>query len=94
MLPQRAISRNIVYPCPRRRKTQYPLWRIVAAAPVPPPTRERDWEALCEQLVVRSIDGGHRSLFEPQFRASLCAQFLQAVETAGRIARSGRETAG
>jgi thioesterase domain-containing protein len=48
----------------------------------------QDWEDLCEHLVVRSIEGDHRSLLlEAPFRASLCWQFLEAVEAASRIAR-------
>ena len=46
------------------------------------------WEDLCEHLVVRSIEGDHRSLLlEAPFRAGLCSQFLEAVEAASRIAR-------
>jgi oxalate---CoA ligase len=46
------------------------------------------WEDLCEHLVVRLIGGDHRSLLlEAPFRASLCWQFLEAVEAAFRIAR-------
>jgi oxalate---CoA ligase len=40
------------------------------------------WGALCKQLVVLPVGGGHRSLLDAQFRERLCARFLQAVEAA------------
>jgi acyl-CoA synthetase (AMP-forming)/AMP-acid ligase II/thioesterase domain-containing protein len=40
------------------------------------------WGALCSQLTVQPINGGHRSLFEPQYRDALCAQFVRTVEDA------------
>jgi thioesterase domain-containing protein len=48
------------------------------------PTSRPDlgWGALCSQLTVRPVPGGHRSLFEPQYRDALCGQFVQAVEDA------------
>jgi len=47
------------------------------------------WGALCKQLVVRPISGGHRTLLQPEFRETLCAQFLRAVKTAGASKRTG-----
>jgi oxalate---CoA ligase len=38
------------------------------------------WGALCGQLTIRPIHGGHRSLFEPQYRDALCTQFVRSVE--------------
>lgn len=38
------------------------------------------WRALCSQLAIRPIHGGHRSLFEPQYRDALCSQFVSSVE--------------
>jgi len=54
--------------------------------------RDHGWEGLCGQLVVRAVGGGHRSLFEPPFRADLCAQFLEAVDAASRVDRSQRSS--
>jgi len=47
------------------------------------------WGALCKQLVVRPINGGHRTLLQSEFRETLCAQFLRAVKTAGASKRTG-----
>jgi acyl-CoA synthetase (AMP-forming)/AMP-acid ligase II/thioesterase domain-containing protein len=44
--------------------------------------RDYGWGKLCRQLVVLPIPGRHRSLFEPEFRRTLCTRFLQAVEAA------------
>ena len=48
----------------------------------PPSRPDHGWGTLCSQLTVRPIPGGHRSLFEPQYRDALCAQFVRAVEDA------------
>jgi oxalate---CoA ligase len=46
------------------------------------------WGKLCTQLVVLPIRGGHLSLFEAEYRKSLCTRFLQSVEAA----RASRRT--
>jgi acyl-CoA synthetase (AMP-forming)/AMP-acid ligase II/thioesterase domain-containing protein len=47
---------------------------------IAPGTRpDLGWGALCSRLAVRPACGDHRSLFEPRYRAALCAQFVASV---------------
>jgi acyl-CoA synthetase (AMP-forming)/AMP-acid ligase II/thioesterase domain-containing protein len=46
------------------------------------------WGSLCRQLTVRSVPGGHRTLFEPQYRSALCEQFARIVADACKSAGS------
>jgi oxalate---CoA ligase len=40
------------------------------------------WGKICRQLAVLPIRGGHLSVFEPEFRETLCMRFLQAIKAA------------
>ncbi len=55
---------------------------------------DHGWGALCSQLTVLPIGGGHRTLLDPKFRKTLCDQFFHAVERArvrsqGTLSKTG-----
>lgn len=55
---------------------------LLRSEDTPASRHDLGWGTLCSQLTVRPVPGGHRSLFEPRYRAALCEQFVRVVRDA------------